>query len=128
MYLARSQNRVKVHCVCGHVVFTWYQQAPAERIAEADEDTATLLETLNDLHAVEAELLAEMSGPAQLLYLTLRRVAVEKGPVPSYQELADRLGWASGSTVAYHLRQLSSIGLVERERNKVRSMSLPYVA
>ncbi len=58
------------------------------------------------------------------IYRYLVRFNQDLGIMPSYREIARATGIPSTSVVAYHLRQMEKIGLIERAPYAVRSIRL----
>jgi len=56
--------------------------------------------------------------------VTLKRFIQRRKYAPSVREIAEQFGWASTSTVAYHLDILQQKGFIARDRFIARSIRL----
>jgi len=54
----------------------------------------------------------------------IKKVVAEQGYPPSVREIADAIGFASPSTVQYHLRALEKAGQIVRDPTKPRALSI----
>ncbi|MFL4497465.1 LexA family protein [Streptomyces sp. VTCC 41912] len=66
---------------------------------------------------------AAYSAPRERVARALRELTAETGRPPTVREIASALG-RSASTVAYHLQQLESQGLVRHDPHRSRSYQL----
>lgn len=80
------------------------------------------------LREIEVELLDQVSEPAQGIYRYIRQYHSENGYAPTFREIQHGMGWASLTNVRHHLKQLETVGLIERDYATSRGIRLPHVA
>ena len=80
------------------------------------------------LREIEVELLDQVGESAQRLYRYIREYHSLNGYSPTFREIQNGLGWASLTNVRHHLKQLETVGLIERDYATSRGIRLPHAA
>jgi hypothetical protein len=120
----RSAERVLIRCeACGRRIFAFYTDPTRQQAGAPPPSEDPLF-----VKQVEQELMRSVSQQAGALYEYLRRYAARHGYAPTLREIQLQFSWRSLNTVSHHLRQLESVGLIERDYGEARGIRLPHAA
>lgn len=113
VHALRRADRVVICCErCGAHIFA-YSVDPARR-----------MEASGSNRDQEAAMLAQVGEQTRALYHYIRRYITQNGYAPAISEMGAALGLSSSSSVAYHLRRLVEVGLIERDYAVPRGIRL----